>query len=40
MMVDMQKLSIIGILSTVSPTRSAKLCKDQIWSIHLVGNMI
>jgi len=40
MMVDMQQLSLIGILSTVSATGSAWSRIDQIWSTHLFGNMI
>ena len=40
MMVDMQQLSIIGILWTVSAIRSARLCMDQIWSTHLFGNVM
>jgi len=39
-MVDMQLLSSIGILSTLSATGSARLHIDQIWSTHLFGDMI
>jgi len=39
-MVDMQQLSIIGILLSVSTPGSAGSGIDQIWSTHLFGNMI
>jgi len=40
MMVDMQQVSIIGILLTVSTTQYSRSRIDQIWSTHLFGNMI
>jgi len=40
MMVDMQQLSFIRILLTMSATGSARSCIDLIWSMHLFGNMI
>jgi len=39
MVVNIQEISIIGILSTMSATGIARSCIDQIWSTHLFGNI-